>query len=141
MEEALDAKDYSKAVALAEKVLKKNFVDIKAHWVAHQAHSRLKKADQSKFHRYVYDGLIQSIVKSGDGKTTATAYVVISVDEEYAVLNFLGIEMAQQGLLRHEDQHFDRIAGVDNKHQKSSTVYFNVTKPLSWRQNRSAIAK
>src|SRR5205809_4991420 len=43
MFDALDKQDYSKAAQMAEKVLQKNFVDIKAHSVAAQANRELKK--------------------------------------------------------------------------------------------------
>ena len=131
MTKALDKKEYGKAIELAEKVLKASYVDVKAHSVAYRSYRALGKADQAKFHRYVFDGLVQSILKSGDGKTSATAYVVISTDEEYAVLGELGIRLTLQALLMERGQSFDRIDGVEQKSRKRVTLYFNVTKPLS----------
>src|SRR5262245_44947850 len=132
MTKALDKKEYGKAVELAEKVLKTSYVDIEAHSVAQRAYTALGKADQAKFHRYIFDGLVQSILKSGDGKTPATGYVVISTDEEYAVLRVLDIQRTRQALMDEKGQKFDRIDGVERKSKERITLYFNVTKPLSW---------
>ena len=132
MTQALDKKEYDKAIQLADKALKTNYVDLKAHSVAHRAYTALGKADQAKFHRAVFNGLVQSILKSGDGKTAATAYVVISTDEEYAVLAELGIRRTRQALMEEKGQKFDRMDGIDQKSKERVTLYFNVTKQLSW---------
>jgi hypothetical protein len=132
MAEAFEKQDYLKAIELGEKLLNTCYVDLRAHAVMHRAYAQLGKADQAKFHRHVLDGLVQSILKSGDGKTPATAYVVISTDEEYAVLGVLEIQRTRQALLGEKGQKFDRIEGVDQKSQERVTLYFNVSKPLDW---------
>jgi hypothetical protein len=132
MTKALDKKEYNKAIELANKVLKEKYVDLKAHSVAERAYKALGKEGQAKFHRTVFDGLIQSILKSGDGKTTATAYVVIATEEEYVVLGELGIRRTRQALMEEKGQKFDRMDGIDQKSKERVTVYFNVTKPLGW---------
>jgi hypothetical protein len=86
MNAALEKKDYKKALELAETILQFKYVDWNAHLVAYRAHAELKNSAQSKYHRFVCDGLIRSIMQSGNGKTPATAFLVISIDEEDAVL-------------------------------------------------------
>jgi hypothetical protein len=130
--EALAKKEYARAIELGEMLLKTCYVDLDAHSALERAYTQLGKMEQAKLHRRVFDGLVQSILKSGDGKTTGTAYVVISTDEEYAVLGVLGIRKSQQALLGDKDQKFDRIDGVDQKSKERVTVYFNVTKPFTW---------
>ena len=96
----------------------------------------LPKEDQAKFHHYVYDGLVQSILKSGDGKSPASAYVVISTDEEYAVLRALGIRSTQQALMGEKGEKIDRISGVNEKSNETVTLYFNVTRPFKWLEDQ-----
>lgn len=132
MAEALDNKEYEKALKLAEKALANRYVDINAHSVAARACEGLKKTEQAEFHRKVHDGLIQSILKSGDGKNQESAYAVIFVDEEYAVLGHLGIRRTQQALVGDKGQKFDRIVGVDKKSNERITLYFNVTRQFNW---------
>src|SRR5262245_38779163 len=73
-------------IARSEQWLRKCPVDAKVHLM--RASLLLKVGDVSGhfYHRMVYYGLMTSIVTSGDGKTTKTAYKVISVDEEYTLL-------------------------------------------------------
>jgi hypothetical protein len=132
MAEAFQKKEYGKAIESGEKLLKTCYVDLEAHFALSRAYTQLGKADQAKFHRYVFDGLVQSTLKSGDGKTPATAFVVISTDEEYAVLGVWGARRTRQALLDQKGQKFDQVDGVDQKSKERVRLYFNVTKPFSW---------
>jgi hypothetical protein len=132
MNEAMEQKEYEKAAELAQKILKSKYVDLNAHLVAQRAYTELKKDDQAKYHKYVYDGLLQSILKSGDGKATASAYVVIATDEEYAVLAALGIRPNRQALLSEKGEKFDQMVGIESKSKERVILYFNVSKPFTW---------
>jgi hypothetical protein len=132
MTEALDKKDYAKAIELAEQVLRSNYVDLRAHMVASHAFKEMKNDEKAKYHKYVFDGLVQSILTSGDGKDRAKSWVVISTDEEYVVLEMLGIRSTGQALVGDKDQKFDRVNGVDLKRDERMTVYFNVTTQFRW---------
>ena len=51
-----------------------------------------------------YSGLIGSVLKTGDGKTQESAFVTISVDEEYAILYALGLQRRSQSLVGNRDR-------------------------------------
>jgi hypothetical protein len=129
---ALQKKEYAKAKELAGKILETNYVDVDAHRAMYRACSELQMTDQAKFHRYVLDGLIQSILKSGDGKTAGTAYVVIATNEEYAALSELGIKPTRQALVSDNGKRYDRFDGVNQKNNEQVTVYFNIDRQFSW---------
>lgn len=129
---ALAEKDYRKALEHAEKCLTKNYLDIEAHRIAWRAHTELKNPDKAKFHGYVRDGLLQSILKSGDGKSPKTAYVVIATDEEYVVLDVLGVKFRQQTLIREQGHSYDRHEGVSRETGKEITSFFNIDRPFKW---------
>jgi hypothetical protein len=128
---AMGKKEYQKAVEHAEKLLSKNFVNIGAHRIAAIAHAELKNDAQSKLHAYVRDGLIQSIKKSGDGKSPNTAFVVIDTSEEYAVMDSLGVKPMRQSLIGEKGHKYDRQDGEDAKDQRV-TLYFNIDRPFQW---------
>jgi hypothetical protein len=138
MAEALENKEYEKTAELAEQLLKLNYVDADAHFHAFRACTELKQEDEAAFHRYVFRGLVGSIAKSGDGKTQATAYVVISTDEEYVLLKGLGIQLKEQALLEAKGEQFDRMTGVDRKTKDEVTLYFNITTPFRWLEKKFA---
>jgi hypothetical protein len=132
MRAALRKKDYAKALKQAEKCLQKNYLDIEAHSVAWRACKELKNQEKAKCHRYVRDGLLQSIQKSGDGKSPKTAFVVICTDEEYAVLDALGIKVSLQALIKDQGHNYDRTDGVSEKTGKDVTQFFNIDRPFKW---------
>ena len=126
---ALNEKNFPRALECAEKLLAKNFLDINAHLGAARAQKELHNDERAEFHRDVGMGLITSILRSGDGKSPETAYVVISTDEEYVLLNFLGIRPSGQSLI-HKDQHsYDLMKGTEKDSAETVSIYFNIDKP------------
>jgi hypothetical protein len=131
MSDAFARKDFQNAVKQADKLLSKNYVDPEAHRVAASAHAELKNNEQAKFHSYVRDGLVQSLLKSGDGKSPKTAYVVIATSEEYALMHALGVRPLRQALMQEQGHRYDRQDGEDEKKQPI-TIYFNIDRPFQW---------
>src|SRR5947209_17228756 len=99
---AMRASQWDEALKQSAKILEKNYVDINAHFGAFVANHEKRVADKADFHKFVVNGLIKSITDSGDGKSTDKAFVVISTDEEYALLNFLGLRPMGQALRSEE---------------------------------------
>ena len=81
--------------------------------------------DQSKY-KTIQFGLLNSIVKNGDGKTCATAWPVIQIDEEYFILQMLGAALQKQSI--------DNTGGLCDKMEVKTeegdkkTYYFETSK-------------
>lgn len=129
---ALQEKDYDKALGSAGTILKQKYVDIIAHLVSSIAYNELKNVERAKYHHGIVDGLIQSILKSGDGKSIETAYVVIATDEEYALFNVLDMKAVSQSLVHDKDHSYDKMDVVDRKTNQTTTFYFNIDIPFNW---------
>jgi hypothetical protein len=130
MAQALNAKDYAKALKEAETVLDSEYVNIDAHFIALVANRELGNADQSEFHRAIFRGLVDSIRNSGDGLSMEKAWVVINVHEEYVMLRVLGFQPSGQSLA-HKDGHSYDVMTVKNVESgKEQTFYFNVDIPF-----------
>ena len=127
---ALAAKDFRAAAQLAGEILDVRFVDLDAHLVKYLAHSELGEQQLSKFHKLVYTKLLKSITASGDGQSIATAYHVISITEEYAVLRAFRMALIRQSLLRHEGHAYDYMEVRNLNNGAASALYFNVDIPL-----------
>jgi hypothetical protein len=110
--------------------LKKCPVDAKVHLML--AGLLLKAGDTEGhfYHRLMYYGLTTSIVASGDGKTAKTAYKVISIDEEYTVMNHIGAKLTSQTLKDSCDVMQVEIEGTPR------TLYFDVSIPLAAQQRQ-----
>ena len=74
-------------------------VDSRAHLYSGAAAIELGDLSAADHHKYWFRGLIDSILSSGDGKSPETAYITISVGEEYDLLSALGLMRKDQTLL------------------------------------------
>jgi len=81
------ANRYAKVVELGEKLLRRGFVNLEVRATLVAAYRALKDEPKAKFHLAVTQGLLRSILFSGDGKTKETAYEVISDREELSTLS------------------------------------------------------
>ncbi len=126
MFDALNAKKYEDALKKAEDVLKTNFVEMNAHFVAFVSNEELGKTEKAEFHKKVFSGLINSILDGADGKTAKTAYKVICVPEEYVVINFLGFRRTSQALVNEDGSKFDILTVVNSETNETAKLYFNI---------------
>ncbi len=129
---AIQAKDYDKALAQSELILSGNYVDLFGHFGAFAAHRELGHPEKSTHHKYVLDGLFKSIRESGDGKSTDTAIVVISTDEEYAFFSLMGLKLSSQALMHDKGHAYDQMTVLDPETNKQSVLFFNIDKPFNW---------
>jgi len=96
---------------------------------AYRALGNLEKAGEV---RQQWMSLMDSILASGDGRDFATAFRVISVDEEYAVLRIMRIDRLTQSLVEHEGSQFDILSAKDPESGKELQLYFNIDLPMKW---------
>jgi hypothetical protein len=129
MTKAYSAGDCGTAMTQAQEVFEANFVSIDAHMVAAVCQ---KKAGNEEGARRAYTivlGLLRSVLKSGDGKSPQTAFVVISVDEEYKALEALSLQPGTQSLVAHGGSSFDRLDARKRDSGEPVTLYFNIDRP------------
>jgi len=132
-EEMFDAfadKRYEQAIKKAEIILEDNFLDIDSHVICAESHKKIGNTNQFEYHDFMTKGLISSILDSGDGKSPETAYEVISIREEKAILKVLGYQLLRTALITHEGHHYDEIDVMDRKTGNKLKIYFNVDLPL-----------
>jgi hypothetical protein len=130
IEKLCHQRDFASALALAEKALAKNFADVNAHYVAAIAFMCTGN-EKVWYHRNLFEKLLESIKISCDGKTPETAYVVISVMEEYALLGYLGYEMEMQALVPRNGHMYDRMSVVNRKTKEKAILYFQIDASFS----------
>lgn len=125
--QALQAKNYREAGEKAEKMIKRGFVNIRAHAIAAQAFGALGNTEKAKFHGGITSALIRSIMSSGDGKSLATAFEVIGTFEEYIAMEVLGLPpFGQQSLIAGAPHNCDRIEVTDPKSGAKVAIFFNI---------------
>jgi hypothetical protein len=98
--EHINSKDYLGAARITEEWLVNCPVDASIHmWSAAAYHEGGDQAN-ADVHRRWFEGLTDSALRSGDGKSSGSAIVTISIKEEYAVLSRLGLEAEGQSLVQ-----------------------------------------
>lgn len=124
--DAVKAKKFDEVAKAAQDILKVSFLDMTAHIYASTAYEALKDKKKSEYHKAVYLGLINSIVTGADGESPKTAYVVISVDEENAVLNAYELQKSGSSSMEEGGHKYDVLTVTDKATGASSKVYFNI---------------
>jgi hypothetical protein len=135
LQKAFAEGDCAGVIKQGEAILEKNYVYIDAHMVLATCHRRLGQADQAAHHSATARGLIQAIAATGDGKTPETAFVVISVGEEYIILATRGLKKVQQALISKDGHSYDLMT-VQNQSSGTEQVYFNIDRVMRWSAER-----
>ncbi|HEV2859676.1 MAG TPA: DUF4919 domain-containing protein [Pyrinomonadaceae bacterium] len=123
--------NWAEAAKQAEVVLARNHVDINAHMVAHIAYRQQANDEKAKYHRRWAEGLLESVKAGGDGKSPDTAWEVIAISEEYALLRSMNLERVQQSVMHDKGHAYDMMRVVDPRTKAETTFFFNVDKPFS----------
>jgi uncharacterized protein DUF4919 len=126
MMEAYERKDCRTALDRAQEILAVDFVQIYAHFVSALCYGDAGDTAAETFERKIADGLVQSILGSGDGKRPSTAYEVVALDEEYFILDLLELDAGMQALIRDDGHSYDRIDAVASHTGQKRTIFFNV---------------
>jgi Domain of unknown function (DUF4919) len=129
---ALSGGKWDEALEQSAKILEKNYVDINGHFGALAANTRKGDAAKADFHKYVFEGLLDSVRGAGDGRSMEKAFVVISTDEEYALLNVLGLRPTSQALMNSGGHSYDKLAAVDPETKQTYEFYFQIDIPYGW---------
>jgi hypothetical protein len=98
MHELMKKAKYADIVEVARKMLSIDYTDMEAHKILQQTSKILGDAPNQKKYHDIEFGLLNSIVKNGDGKTCQTAWPVIQVTEEYFILDMLGAKLLKQSI-------------------------------------------
>lgn len=132
----LEKKRFTRAVEEAEAGIKLCPLNIDLLMILSAAHRAAGDAAKADACRTQWMSLIDSILASGDGRDFATAFRVIDVHEEYAVLRAMQLRPVGQKLLRHEGSTYDVIEVINRAGEGSFAMYFNVDLPTTWLSRR-----
>lgn len=93
MHELMKQSKYAEIIAAAKQMLSIDYTDMEAHKILRQTYKILGDSANERKHHDIEFGLLNSIVKNGDGKVCQTAWPVIQITEEYFILQMLGARL------------------------------------------------
>ena len=92
----MDTKNYPEIINVTKEMLSINYTSMLAHKILRQTYSIVGDTINATKYKSIQFGLLNSIVKSGNGKTCASAWSVVQISEEYFILDMLGVELLKQ---------------------------------------------
>jgi hypothetical protein len=126
---AVNAGNDKGALIEAKAILDQDYVDIDAHVVADLADAALGDAAGAAREHDIVVGLLRS-VRTGDGSGPATAFTVITVGEEYAVMRALAVTVNGQALIQNAGHSYD-VLDVTDAAGNSRRVYFLIDRIIA----------
>jgi hypothetical protein len=136
MNAAVIEKRCDEAIKMADALLASIYLSPDAHVAKSNCYRAAGDNAKADFHKAIYLGLINSVLAKGDGATVGSAYTVVTIEEEYAVMKALGYTAWAQIFLRQGEHTFDVVSGTDDRSKSSAKFYFNVDIPLALEKER-----
>ncbi len=119
--------DVQAALKSADQIKNHNMAEPEGHLLAMIALQKMGRPQDAAFERKVVDAFVQSILTSGDGKSSKTAYFVVDEGEEYFLLNVvLGIGLPSSQSLMNVDGHSFDLLKIKDREGKDQELWFNV---------------
>ncbi|WP_028788742.1 DUF4919 domain-containing protein [Terrimonas ferruginea] len=121
----MEEDDYPVIISLTKQMLSIDYTSMLAHKILRQAYERTGDTSNAAKYKTIQFGLLNSIVKKGDGKSCATGWPVIQISEEYFILGILDAKVIKQSLHTTGGTCDKMEVKVDGEKE---TYYFDVIK-------------
>ena len=127
-------KNYNEVINLTKAMLSIDYTSMFAHMYLQKTYNILGDTlNRNKYHDIEF-GLINSIVKSGDGETCATGWHVTQIEEEYFIINVvLGADFQNQSISNGGKNACDKMV-VKTDEGQAKTYYFEANKVFEMEQ-------
>jgi hypothetical protein len=123
----LNSGDLQAALKSANEIINHNMAEPEGHLLALVVFQKQNRTEDAEFQHKVIDAYVHSILSSGDGKTSNTAYFVVNEGEEYFYLNILmGIGLPESQSLVEKGGHSYDVLKVKDKDGNEREIWFNV---------------
>ncbi len=117
--------DYEETLRIARETLRHNVADGEAHIAAWSCLKQLGRQPEADEEWSILQALLQSILKSGDGKSAKTAWFVVGLREEFFTLGALQAQSKEQHSVKQDDHYYSRIVVTDSS-GKDAVLWFNI---------------
>lgn len=129
--EAAESGDWHRTIEAAGRVLAMNYMHLETHFHIIQAFLETGEKEKVVPHQHFLRSCLRSVHQSGDGQSERTAFIVISLDEEYSFLRLIGpMEGFQyEGQRRFAERNghgFDVFEVHQAKTGQEVEIYFNI---------------
>jgi len=122
----IDNNELEEAISYIEGVIFKNLVYLDFNLYCRTIYLKEQKTELADFHAQTVTKILNAITASGDGSSPENALDVLSVGEEYAFMDLVGIEYKSQAAIEIDGQMYDVFEVVPGEAYDNEEIYFNV---------------
>jgi hypothetical protein len=124
---AIKNKNYQDVIQLTKSMLGIDYTSMFAHKYLQQTYKITgDTANQHKYHDIEF-GLLNSIIKSGDGKSCKTGWHVTQIEEEYFILSMIGAKLQEQSISSEGNNTCEKMI-VKTENGDTQTYFFEANK-------------
>jgi hypothetical protein len=122
--------DYEGALKIARETEQHNIADGEASLAAWNCLDRLGRQQEADKEKGILNALLQSILKSGDGKSAKTAWFAVGIREELLFMQLtLQVQFKQQHSSKLDGHYYD-VVQVTDQSGKNRVLWFNTDTDL-----------
>lgn len=125
----MNKSNYPEVIKITKQMLSIDYTSMLAHKILRQTYKIMGDTINAAKYETIQFGLLNSIVKNGDGKSIQTAWPVIQIEEEYFILSMLGAKLTEQALVG-DVKLCDRMTVTEEGETK--VYYFDVSKLFNY---------
>ncbi|WP_044211694.1 DUF4919 domain-containing protein [Flammeovirga sp. OC4] len=125
-----EEENYEELVKYGEEVFDNTPLRLSDLYRVCSAHYSLGNIEEFRKYYAIYFGILEGMLATGNGTEPESAYIVITVSDEYAILNYLGMSSSSQALVKNNGHSYDILTGQYSDGEEKK-VYFNVDVPLT----------
>lgn len=124
---SIDSKRFNEGQKYLDSLLNKYFPIAQVQLWAEVFYEAQANQAMAAKHGSYYKELITGLLRSGDGYSAKTGYIVLDVSEEYELLKIWKLKFMGQALLHKDGQILDVITAINPQTQAQEKIYFNIT--------------
>lgn len=126
--DTLTEENWQQAAEIVDNYLKDDPTNLRFHMYKQNVYSNLYgEESEEMYNAYIQVVMLYSaIVSTGDGKTPETAFHVICISDEYALMSMAGLFPKSQALIEKHGRSYDTMDLEENEYGLE-TLYFDIT--------------
>ncbi|WP_345551361.1 DUF4919 domain-containing protein [Microbulbifer aestuariivivens] len=129
--QSVEQADYERCLSFVDDVLVNNYMSLEAHMIGIVCSGRSAKHEREDRHRYMVDGLMDSIERSGDGRSQESAYHTITTSELRAFVRLKGLQVLDQSIVYDQQGVYDKMQVRDPESGLEYPLFFNVSQQFA----------
>lgn len=128
---SVEESEFDACLQYVDQVLTDNYMSLEAHMIGVVCSSRGADFEREDRHRYMVEGLMDSIESSGDGRSQDSAYNTISASELRGFVRLKGLQVLDQSIVYDQRGVYDKMQVRDPESGDEYALFFNVSRQFA----------